>query len=243
MSTLKTMKGQAAQYSSVSDWPDDYPVCFCLPLDEGDGAPLDVGDIISGDTVSAILQNTGSNNCDNAGFLGASLSTATPPGTDSFVLFYVGDFPASGTFLAVGSVGDNALVSCSTNASTSTLYKDDIAPVTSATGEVFTASAANQLGMVVIDHDTNLMSIYEGSDGTTLVSTTVIHSGGNWVPATGGIDVDNGSAWANVYGFGLIRFPGGIPSNLPAIMQYIATELRAGRKRQWLNSWIEEYLL
>ena len=97
-----------------------------------------------------------------------------------------------------------------------------------------TAGATNQLDLCIVDREAGTINFYQGANGTTQVGSTIT------IPNTSdtvGITNEHaaGQIYTNSYGYGVLQFPNGIPSNIQDILEYIVTELRADRKGSWIT--------
>lgn len=240
MSFIKTMKAQTQEYKgSVPAWPDDFPLASLFPLTEATGAPSqDLIDAISGLPLTLSLFTNNANNTATGTQVIADTGNGKEPATNSYIWFYVGDTHATNPVANINSAAASSF-SLNVQAGVGIGYRDAAGSQQQLSTTRFTPSAVNQLIMVVCDRDANTVSFYEGANGTTLIHTYNLTAGNSF----NAINTLTTMAMVNCYGFGHLVFEKGLPDNWLAIMQHIATELRAGRKHAFLNTLVQDYLL
>lgn len=249
MSFLKTIKGQAIESdASIADWPNDGMVKAFFPIDEvfvGPGLG-DITEVISESTVvgNAILTNCDGVTCADFAMLAAhTMATNGAIGTMSFVGFLCSDTPTNQDSLVIGD-GSHKVASSSAADTSCFIQMGGAGQFLSGaggTGVELPDAQADALQLIVVDRENQKCEYYAGTDGETLYGTIDFTVANEITPTTvftfsGKILIKSA---ANSFGCGVLAFPKGIPDNLHTVMQYINTELRAGRKYNWLNRWVD----
>lgn len=146
----------------------------------------------------------------------------------SFITFSLHDHPASGQLRYHGNGVEK--VTYAYGSGNCSIFVNG--SIESAAGSM-TASAADQLDLCIVDRENNTVKFYEGSDGTTQVGSTIAIESADTVPLLN--EHLAGQVYTKSYGYGVLQFPAGIPSNIQDIFDYIAAELRADRKGSWIT--------
>lgn len=241
MSNIKTMKGQTSEYlGSAPTWPVDFPLACLFPLNEATGAPgANIYDAIKLSVIAASTHTNNANNTATSLLFAPTTLTTKDAVENSFIWFYVGTLPTNAELCNINSTSGNGSFTITTAAGVGCRFDDFATSAQQVTTNILTSAAADQLVMVVVDRTAKTVSFYEGTNGTTLKFTYALGTGGSFT----GLNVLTSATLTNCYGFGYFIFAQGIPSNWPAMLLHVATELRAGRKFAFMNTIVEDYLL
>lgn len=260
MSVLKTMKGQAVEAHAsgiADDWPNGGVIEVAFFFDDDSGAALGSPNVANiREVVSGVQNSTGSCLVTNlaAGQNSVQIVVADATfdtdsmnlGTDSFILMYVGDV-GTGTVLRLGTILTE-FIAISASATGALEIKGTSGTILTLLGSL-TQSQNDQLIWAAVDRINNEASVYEGTNGDSLVATKALINTDSPINCAG---ILSQGTISETDGIVLLRFPKGIPSNAQAMVQEIATELRKGTndgvnyeppvRRIWMNSLLDKYL-